>query len=231
MKNIIRSHDNLYLKENRYENPKDNFLLLVKLLKNEIKKNKNYTLLDVGCANGELLYLLRKKFKNVKLSGLDIRKDLLLKAKKKLGDNINFFRKDIFKKTLNQKFDFVICSAVIGITDNPKKFLMNLIKMKKKGGFVYLSHNFNEYDFNVYVKCEKLEKKNFLECGWNLFSLKYIKSVCSNYKVKFFKFVIKKKIFPNKLDKLRSWTVKVDNENCFINGLSILFKQYWIKIY
>jgi 2-polyprenyl-3-methyl-5-hydroxy-6-metoxy-1,4-benzoquinol methylase len=86
----------------------------------------------VGCANGELLYLLRKKFKNIKLSGLDIRKDLLLKAKKKLGDNINFFRKDIFKKTLNQKFDFVICSSVIGITDNPKKFLMNLIKMKKK---------------------------------------------------------------------------------------------------
>ena len=38
MKNIIRSHDNLYLKENRYENPKDNFLFLVKLLKNEIKK-------------------------------------------------------------------------------------------------------------------------------------------------------------------------------------------------
>jgi hypothetical protein len=43
--------------------------------------------------------------------------------------------------------------------------------------------------------------------------------------------VIKKKICPNKLDKLRSWTVKVDNENCFTNGLSILFKQYWIKIY
>jgi SAM-dependent methyltransferase len=229
MKKILRTHDELYLKENRYENTKDSFSFLVKLLKKETV-DKQYTLLDVGCANGELLYLLRKKFNNFKLSGVDIRKDLLIKAKKKLGDDIKFFRKDIFKKALNQKFDFIICSGVIGITDNPKKLLMNLIKMKKKRGSVYLFHHFNEDNFNVYVKYQKLDNKSALESGWNIFSLKYIKSICGKYRVKFFKFVIKKKIFPNKLDKIRSWTIKLDNKNCFTNGLSILLKQFWIKI-
>tara|TARA_Y200000002_G_scaffold370220_2_gene365446 strand:+ start:760 stop:1455 length:696 start_codon:yes stop_codon:yes gene_type:complete len=231
MKKILRTHDELYLKENRYENTKDSFLFLVKLLKKVISKKKQYTLLDVGCANGELLYLLRKKFKNVKLTGVDIRKDLLTKAKKKLGNNVNFFRKDIFKKNLNQKFDFVICSGVIGITDNPKRFLMNLIKMKKKVGFIYLFHHFNEDDFNVYVKYQKLHRNNSLESGWNIFSLKYIKNIFYKYKVKYFKFFIKKKIPPNKFDKIRSWTIKINNKNYFTNGLSILLKQFWIKIY
>jgi hypothetical protein len=40
MKSFIRTHDDLYLKENRYENTKDSFLFLVKLLKKEISKKK-----------------------------------------------------------------------------------------------------------------------------------------------------------------------------------------------
>lgn len=56
MKKAIRIHDKLYLKENRYKNTKESFKLLIKILKNKIKKFEKYTLLDVGCANGELIY-------------------------------------------------------------------------------------------------------------------------------------------------------------------------------
>ena len=60
MKKIIRTHDKLYLNESRYENTKESFKYLVKLIQKDTKKTKKYTLLDVGCSNGELIYLLKK---------------------------------------------------------------------------------------------------------------------------------------------------------------------------
>ncbi|MDC0859040.1 hypothetical protein OAP71_03400, partial [Pelagibacteraceae bacterium] len=60
----IRYHDKLYLKTNRYDKPKIASQLLDDILKKRLSKNKTYKLLDVGCANGELLYFLNKKYKN-----------------------------------------------------------------------------------------------------------------------------------------------------------------------
>ena len=57
-KKIARLHDKIYLKENRYKKPLEKFILLVKLLKKYTDKRSKYSLLDVGCANGELLYNL-----------------------------------------------------------------------------------------------------------------------------------------------------------------------------
>jgi trans-aconitate methyltransferase len=81
-KNIKRLHDSLYLKENRYDKSKESFKFLINLLKKKIKKNKRYSLIDVGCANGELIFQLEKNFKNLDITGLDVRKDLIDKAKK-----------------------------------------------------------------------------------------------------------------------------------------------------
>ena len=69
MKKIIRTHDKLYLNESRYENTKESFKYLVKLIQKDIK-NKKYTLLDVGCSNGELIYLLKKDLKIFNLLAL-----------------------------------------------------------------------------------------------------------------------------------------------------------------
>ena len=88
-----RLHDILYLKENRYKNPKENFKFVMKLIKQRINKNKKYKLLDIGCANGELLWNLNRQFKNLDLYGLDIRYDLIQKAKKACK-GIKFFRKN-----------------------------------------------------------------------------------------------------------------------------------------
>ena len=85
MNKILRIHDSLYLRENRYKKPKDFAKHIDQTLKKNIKKNKKYRVLDVGCAAGELLYLLEQKYKNFELTGVDIRKDLLKKAKKHLS--------------------------------------------------------------------------------------------------------------------------------------------------
>ena len=70
-----RNHDKLYLKSNRYKKPKEAFKLLLRILKKRLSQSKNYELLDVGCANGELLYFLNEKLGNVKFYGIDVRND------------------------------------------------------------------------------------------------------------------------------------------------------------
>ncbi len=227
---IKRLHDSLYLKENRYEKTKDSFKFLINLIRKKIKKNKKYSIIDIGCANGELIYQLEKNFKNLKITGLDIRSDLIKKAKKNVSANVKFIKKNIFVSQKLPKFDLIICSGVIGICDNPQFFFNNILKMINKKGSIYLFHHFNKYNFNVFVKYQDLDKNNFLQSGWNIFSLNYIKKFFKKKKIKFYKFSINKTIQPNKNDPIRTWTVKIKGNNYFTNGLNLLLDQYWIRI-
>ena len=58
---IKRLHDSFYKNEKRFSNPKLSFIELFKILK--IKPNDS--ILDVGCANGELLYNLKKNIETI----------------------------------------------------------------------------------------------------------------------------------------------------------------------
>ena len=60
----MRLHDKLYLKSNLYKKPKENFKFLQKILKKDYQKKK-YKVIDIGCANGELLYFLKNKTKTL----------------------------------------------------------------------------------------------------------------------------------------------------------------------
>ena len=50
-----------------------------------VEKSKGLKLLDVGCGTGELLLMLSEKLENPGLYGIDISKNMLMIAEKKLG--------------------------------------------------------------------------------------------------------------------------------------------------
>lgn len=233
MNKSIRLHDKIYLKESRYKNTKDSFKFLIKILKSKIKKQKRYSLLDVGCANGELINNLEKNFKNFDFTGLDIRKDLLKKAKRHVDPNVKFLNLDISKKqNLKKKYDLIVCAGVLAIFDNYEVILSNLSKLLKKKGEIYLFGNFNIYDFNVFIKYKDLHKnQNKFQSGWNIWSLLSIRKFFKRKKIQTYRFYINKKIYPKKGDLIRCWTVKIKNKNYFTNALSIIQRQFWIRIF
>ena len=58
---IKRLHDKLYLKSNRYKKPKESSKMLLRILKQKKNlKKKQIKILDIGCANGELIYFLKE---------------------------------------------------------------------------------------------------------------------------------------------------------------------------
>ena len=197
MKKIKKYDDCTYLLENRYNGPKEAFQVLINLLKKE-KLSSNTSLVDVGCAAGELIFNIKKHFPQINITGIDILQSLLDKAKKKTSEDIIYKKKDISRKNIKLgRYDIIILSAVLSIFDNPKIILNNLLRSLNTGGKIYIFSLFNPYPYNVYIKYEDYRNaKNILQSGLNNFSLDYIIKFFEkkNKKVKIFPFHMKKKL-------------------------------------
>ena len=228
----IRDHDKIYLKSNRYKKPKEAFKLLYRILKKRLSKTKNYELLDVGCANGELLFFLNEKFSNIKFYGVDIRNDLIKLARKKLPSDIYLKKFDYNQKqSLNKKFDIIISSGVISIFNNLDIFFKNIKKNIKKKSILFFFGGFNEYDFDIICEYKNLNSKitNY-QSGWNIWSIKTIKKYFKEKKIVKHPFEIKFDVKQNKKDLIRSWTIKINKKRYFTNALLSIRNQMWLEI-
>ena len=78
---FIRTHDHIYLTENRYKKPKEMFKFIEKKAFKKKEGYKKKLICDFGCAAGEFLYYLEKKRPSNEYYGTDIRLDLLKKLK------------------------------------------------------------------------------------------------------------------------------------------------------
>jgi ubiquinone/menaquinone biosynthesis C-methylase UbiE len=88
---------------------------------NEISNYVNYfshedsSILEVGCGNGDLLAKVAGKRK----VGIDFSEEFIKLAEEKhKGQNIQFLLMDANNITLNEKFDFVVISNLIGFVDD-----------------------------------------------------------------------------------------------------------------
>ncbi len=234
---IKRTHDNLYLKENNYKNPKKlhSFIIkeIIKNIKINNKKNFNGNITDFGCANGELLYNLNKKLPNAKFNGIEILSSLVNMSKKKFKKEKNIkiklgsiLNKKILKSKVN---DVSIACGVLPIFDDFEKIITNMIHFSKKKSKIYIASLFNNYPLDVYVKYKKSinYNKKYLESGWNIFSKnsisKFLKTKKNIKKFYFVDFNIDINIKKNNKDFLRSWTFKDINGKLLItNGLSLI---------
>jgi|TARA_B100000767_G_scaffold267415_1_gene286108 SAM-dependent methyltransferase len=227
---VKRLHDEFYMNENRYEEPKEAYKVLLK----ELDKKKFKSLMDVGCANGELLYYLDQKLKNVNFTGIDVLQNLLDKAKKNCNNDIVFLKKDISKKNLKVgKFDRIILSGVLSIFDNPEMIIKNLLGNLNKNGKLYIFGAFNPNPYNVLVKYEDVKKdKNVYQSGWNIFSLDTMKLIAkkNNKKMKAIEFKMPFDIKKRKNDLIRTWTVEFEGKRQWTNGLGIIYHGYWVEI-
>jgi trans-aconitate methyltransferase len=231
---IIRTHDKLYLKENRYNKPKEMFKFIEK---RAIKKNLiNKKICDFGCAAGEFLFYLNKKKPENEYTGIDIRQDLLKKAKQYIPD-ATFKRGSVLNKKINKKnfFDISFLIGVHPIFDDFEKCFSNLIYWTKPKGEIYICDMFNPDPIDVIIKYRLSEnqKKNTFESGWNIFSKKSVVNFLKkNEKVKSYKF--EEFIMPFHLkrqkDPVRSWTVDMNKKKIMVNGLSIIQPQTLLKI-
>ncbi len=97
-------------------------------------------ILEIGCGWGRLLVGFKKKFPGSQVTGIDITKDFLEKAKfilkKELGScNVSVLQGDAMKLNFEEDFfDTVVTSRVLQYVENPQKAVDGCYRVLKKGG-------------------------------------------------------------------------------------------------
>lgn len=117
----------------------------VQLILKYIGSKRNNTkepirILDVGCGDGVLLYLLSKKLgqEGVKYYGINLSKEALEVAKKKLPFVI-FSHMGAYSTGFDSSFfDIVISSDVIEHVNFPKKMIKEMYRVSKRGAIIIL---------------------------------------------------------------------------------------------
>lgn len=231
-----RTHDKFYEFEQRHDKPKEMFKFIVEKGISPDKLQKELDVCDFGCANGEFLYYL-DKISKFNLTGVDVMPELINKskifvseAKYKVGSVLD---KKLFEPN---QFDISFLTGVHSIFDDFEEVFDNLINWTNKGGKIIITGIFNPFPIDVFIKYRESKNYNleFLESGWNIFSIESVSNFLNNKtKVKsfdFFKFNLEIDLLEQN-DKVRSWTFKDSSENRIItNGLSILQNHFSLII-
>jgi trans-aconitate methyltransferase len=224
---IKRIHDEIYLKGKPVI--KESFKFLLKQI--IINQKKFESLIDIGCSNGAFLKYASTILKNKNLNGADIRKDLILSAKKNCP-NANFYQMDISKKTKvhNKKFDVCVLDGVHSIFDNHEDWLKNLLNLCNKNGSIYIFGSFNPEPYDIFVKVKHFKSK-ILESGFNRLSLASLKESLTKKKFSFSvkRFDISIDLKKDKNDPRRTYTVRLkDNKKLTINGLEQVSTKFLV---
>jgi SAM-dependent methyltransferase len=228
----------IYLKEQRYDEPKEIFKFIGQKIKLRISSIGNdVRLLDVGCATGELIYYFKTLFKNVHFAGLDVSPKLIEAARNKVPD-VEFYCKSIFDSSFfaEKKWHFVICCGVLSIFDDIKPALKNLLSCTLPKGSVYIAGAFNEDPVDVIMRYRLATEINSeWQTGWNIFSTETYERILKDFDLdidwEWYDFKMPFAI-PKRSDPMRTWTIRTEsNPYQLVNGASQLINMKLLEIH
>jgi 2-polyprenyl-3-methyl-5-hydroxy-6-metoxy-1,4-benzoquinol methylase len=119
------------------------YYTVIQICKNLVEETSNQKIkvLDLGCGDGVLSYLLWKEGFDV--TGTDINKTAINYSKEKhseLHTNVNFSSADGYNTGLDDSsFDLTICADVIEHVACPEKLIYEANRVTKDGGYVIYS--------------------------------------------------------------------------------------------
>ena len=232
--NSKRTHDTFYLNETK------KIKETTKFLAKKIKENNNedIKLLDVGCAAGAFISYLSNEMPHAKLYGADVRDDLIQKAQE-ISPNSKFFNLDISSNLSlydleieKNFFDVCIMDGVHTIFDEVENWVVNLIKLTKKKGKIYIFGSFNDRDYDVITRVKNVGSNEW-EKGWNRISITTVINEFKkyNYHTEVEKFEIGIDIEEDTSDPRRNWTIPVGGKRLTRNGLELISSLYLIECY
>lgn len=113
---------------------------------NKFKKSEKFSLIDLGCGNGTILYNLHLLFPKAKLYGIDYN---INTSKNNLSNfPIQLFEGELNEFNIEKKFDFIISSQLLEHMENPKIYTDFLYK-------------FSDNDTIIITDIPNLESKSF----------------------------------------------------------------------
>ncbi|EJU23459.1 methyltransferase domain protein [Peptoanaerobacter stomatis] len=138
-----------------------------------------YTIADLGCAEGEGTFLLKNNFINSDITGIDFSENAILKARQKFPSCI-FENKDIMN--IDKNFDVVFSSNVIEHFVNPNKIISKIIS----------------YSNNYCIIMLPFREKELCDEHFNVFNYSSFNMEVNNYRLVYYKVIDTSKLKDSK---------------------------------
>ena len=158
---------------------------IMKIFSNKEYQKLNH--LDLGCGNGFITKIINKFFK--KTTAIDISAEgIKFATKGNYNKNkisfLNTSPEKLIKK--KRKYDVITTIEVIEHQYDPFKFMQNLEKLSKRGGYVLITTPYHGYIKNLVMSTLGLMDNHFTALWTHghikFFSIKTLKKLISNYK-------------------------------------------------
>lgn len=144
---------------------------LITLLKEAINLQESDSLLDLGCGTGNLEKELVKNDLNFRIEALDISKNMLDYAKKKINDHRVTFKLFDLNNRLDYKdnsFDKAVMVHSLYTLNNPIETLKEVKRVLKPNGLLIIVNPFKDANMQLMMDYEK-KKSGVLKFYWKLF--------------------------------------------------------------
>ena len=228
---IFRQRLETYLGTDRATAEKDIYRFLHGMLQSDTFIPK--TILDMGCATGDLLIYLSKYYPHATISGLDFEENLIQAAREREALRKADMRVgDVMGARLG-KYQLVLCFGMIGIFDSFEPLLEKLVEHAEPAGRIYIQGLLNPDDIDVRIAYrDNLNDKDWMR-GFNIFSRKRVKDWCSerNLISRFHDFHMVSDLPRRPRLPHRAYTVDLANgKRRVTNGLCLLLPETLLEI-
>lgn len=234
-----RTHDrDLYLRESRYEEPKEIFKFLVRLMRESGVPADGAAVGDIGCAAGEFLYYLAREFPHARLTGYDVVPELLEKARIHVPE-AEFRLGSVLDANLVREgsLDVALLVGVHSIFDEVETCFSNVLRWTRRGGRALVFGFFNPAPVDVWIRYRLAEGADpeHREPGWNIFSKamvsRFLDSRVGPGAYRFVPFEMPFDLEPNAEDPVRTWTFRdASGRRLLTNGLSLIVNLEALEI-
>lgn len=168
-----------YVGRGRYDNPKEDFKVITEQLARLTDPARVYSVADIGCGNGELLYLIKQRFPAWRLTGYDHTGEFIEAALAFPGlAGVDFRQADLFD--LDGRYDIVIATCFLSLFDDIEPPLRKLMMLCREGGLLLATGLFNPFDIEVRVQfCDnsRAETRGQWRTDFNRHSQKHIREL------------------------------------------------------
>lgn len=221
--------NNLVYKENF--SLRDHQKITLSILNNCLRDSQNLNILDVGCANGNLIFNLKKKLKkNNCFHAVEIDKNII-KNNNLIFDKIYYQEYLNFLKTNKNKYDLIILSGIICFFKNPFEIILNTLKLLNKNGKIVIFDRFTQFaDVEIVHSFLYSKKKYSTYNSTSIFKIKLLKKRKNIQNVLIKKFKLKKNIKKNNKSLWKSFTKGKGKNKIILNHIDILYNYYHVVI-
>ena len=219
-----------YLKGDRYNEPKEDHKFILERIKELYQEDTVINACDLGCGNGDLLYLIKQHFPSWDLTGYDYTQEFIDYAKAFEGlKDVSFFQKDLFK--IEEKFDIVIADGVTHIFPDIEKTINKYLDICNSGGHIITTGRFNKFDIEVrlqYCDNSNPKTKDVWREDWCQHSRSTIIDLFFNkvQNIKFIDVIMDKDLSYNPKMPINQWTFRDSNgKNIITNGTNVILNK------